>query len=372
MKRLYDEHLSLFLTNMCPCSCSFCLANSGPNKRPVYMSLEIIDKLIWDRKEFRYKHVSLGGGEPTRHPDFTEIVQKFHDAHWDVIVHTNMTNLRKIEEAVKIYETGKNLDNLLVTASFNYDVAYSYPSYASDPVWGLEVPVKYDYVDGLTYTITPEMKRVLDRVYGTYMLCSKSLNPRITFEAEVFDGFFRSMVTGTGVPDSCVKTMVLYKLGKAWRSYSRYPPYPPFQAEYEYYAGDRISMRLSHLECLRDHVSTKLLSPSLQNIKDYVPYYPYKVDMICAYNGSVYRCIEAHTAQPMFDANRFVAEPEDMNDWRIIDPSDPSLIEPILDYKQPEPRSFVNPQYEGLMVCSDGKEFPLREMISACDYQCKL
>jgi MoaA/NifB/PqqE/SkfB family radical SAM enzyme len=60
------------ITNACINECANCSRFVGHHKKPFYMDLETIEKAI-DSLEGFQQIIGIMGGEPTKHPDFSEI-----------------------------------------------------------------------------------------------------------------------------------------------------------------------------------------------------------------------------------------------------------------------------------------------------------
>lgn len=85
---------NLIITNDCPRSCTFCFAKSrlGSSSRGSFtktMSLEKIEKIMDLLERSGEKNLRLLGGEPTRHPQFEEIVDKAIQKGFVVHIFTN-------------------------------------------------------------------------------------------------------------------------------------------------------------------------------------------------------------------------------------------------------------------------------------------
>jgi hypothetical protein len=72
------ELVDIKLTDFCPAGCSFCYqASTLQGKHGSMENMELMIERLAAAKVFE---VALGGGEPTMHPDFVVILQKFRDA----------------------------------------------------------------------------------------------------------------------------------------------------------------------------------------------------------------------------------------------------------------------------------------------------
>ncbi len=68
--------IDLSLNNYCNLSCEFCYMSSKPISAGEHLSMEDFDALLEKMKKSRVLQIALGGGEPTLHPQFTEILRK--------------------------------------------------------------------------------------------------------------------------------------------------------------------------------------------------------------------------------------------------------------------------------------------------------
>jgi len=115
MKRIYDQHVSLFLVAGCPNECDFCLAGAGPTKKS-FMSLGDVERILSDHPG-TWREVSLGGGEPALHPDVDGVILGCRDWGWDVLLHTNDLDLSR--RAVGMFTGRGGMNSLSITVSFN-------------------------------------------------------------------------------------------------------------------------------------------------------------------------------------------------------------------------------------------------------------
>lgn len=94
-----EEHGSLHflwleITNRCNLECTHCYAGSGPRAELTGgVSLEAWQKVIADAQSFGCSRVQIIGGEPTVHPDFSNILLSAREGFDFVEVYTNATTL---------------------------------------------------------------------------------------------------------------------------------------------------------------------------------------------------------------------------------------------------------------------------------------
>lgn len=72
-KSTTPELVDLKITQFCPFACQFCYMSS--TKEGVHAPLERIKEYIDKMHEMRVMEIALGGGEPTMHPNFVEILE---------------------------------------------------------------------------------------------------------------------------------------------------------------------------------------------------------------------------------------------------------------------------------------------------------
>jgi len=111
-----EQNVIIFLTNRCNNECSYCFMNGSP-KNNSQITVEQIKEIIERYKSIQVKYVSLGGGEPTIHPDIKEICQLLFDNNWHMQFHTNGNDYDFIEWLVNLYKD--SFLNLLIHQSYN-------------------------------------------------------------------------------------------------------------------------------------------------------------------------------------------------------------------------------------------------------------
>ncbi|MBD3256359.1 MAG: radical SAM protein [Candidatus Lokiarchaeota archaeon] len=105
--------IDLSLNNYCNLKCPYCYMSANSANKGEHLSTNNFNMLLRQMIESRVLQVALGGGEPTFHPNFTEILEK----------------IRKVGDIVPNYTTnGTNLTPDILTASKKYcgAVAVSY------------------------------------------------------------------------------------------------------------------------------------------------------------------------------------------------------------------------------------------------------
>lgn len=73
MKSLSPELVDLKITNFCPYGCIYCYQSSTPKGQ--HADLDKIKSIISELARLRVFEIAFGGGEPTLHPDFEEMVE---------------------------------------------------------------------------------------------------------------------------------------------------------------------------------------------------------------------------------------------------------------------------------------------------------
>jgi hypothetical protein len=82
IKATFPELVDLKITDFCTFGCKFCYQDSGPKGE--HASLSEIANIAYDLKKIGTFEVVLGGGEPTFHPNFVEILEVFSNCHINV------------------------------------------------------------------------------------------------------------------------------------------------------------------------------------------------------------------------------------------------------------------------------------------------
>ncbi|MHA1796119.1 MAG: radical SAM protein [Promethearchaeota archaeon] len=103
-KAFAPELIDCKIINYCPIGCDFCYQDSTPDG--VHGNYNYIKSLIYYFAKMGVFEVAIGGGEPTMHPDFVDILKAFHDK--GIVPNFTTRNYKwfseeKIREAVKKY-----------------------------------------------------------------------------------------------------------------------------------------------------------------------------------------------------------------------------------------------------------------------------
>lgn len=101
------ELIDLKITDYCPIGCSFCYQNSTVNG--AHASLESIKSILLDAKESEVFEIAIGGGEPTMHPNFCEILEYGHSI--GLVMNFTTKSLKWLDSdeilgAVRLYSKG--------------------------------------------------------------------------------------------------------------------------------------------------------------------------------------------------------------------------------------------------------------------------
>jgi hypothetical protein len=74
-KAISPELVDVKITDFCPFNCKFCYQDSTENGK--HADRNFLNQLAYAFKEMRVFEVAIGGGEPTLHPDFVDILRTF-------------------------------------------------------------------------------------------------------------------------------------------------------------------------------------------------------------------------------------------------------------------------------------------------------
>lgn len=88
------ELADLKITDYCPYGCAFCY--QGSTKNGVHASLDDIKRIASELSEAGCFEVAIGGGEPTLHPDFKEILSIFEKKN--IVVNFTTRNKKFLED----------------------------------------------------------------------------------------------------------------------------------------------------------------------------------------------------------------------------------------------------------------------------------
>ena len=87
------HNVCIRLNRKCDLSCKFCLACS---ENTLMLSTDVVKQCLCLLKNNGVRRARLGGGEPTRHPGFMEIVRYSVNLGMDTIVYSNLYDVDKI------------------------------------------------------------------------------------------------------------------------------------------------------------------------------------------------------------------------------------------------------------------------------------
>lgn len=110
------ELVDLKITNYCGANCSFCYQNS--NQKGKHADKYDIYKIADAMEEMQVWEVAIGGGEPTRHPDFVNILD--HLGYHKFCINFTTRSLEWLDEPL-IYNTVMER-----CSSFAYTIKYEY------------------------------------------------------------------------------------------------------------------------------------------------------------------------------------------------------------------------------------------------------
>jgi hypothetical protein len=99
VKSAYPELVDVKITDYCEYGCPYCYQNSSVNGK--HASLESITQVAAALKDLEVFEVALGGGEPTAHPHFMEIVGIFNKN--DIVVNLSTKNFDYIKKQPKSF-----------------------------------------------------------------------------------------------------------------------------------------------------------------------------------------------------------------------------------------------------------------------------
>lgn len=86
--------VDLKITDYCDIGCTYCYQNS--TKTGKHASLDDIRRIIWLLQELEVFEIAIGGGEPTSHPNFIEILESCRDSN--IIPNFTTKNFKWLED----------------------------------------------------------------------------------------------------------------------------------------------------------------------------------------------------------------------------------------------------------------------------------
>lgn len=95
VKSTFPELIDLKLTDYCPYGCEFCYM--GSTLKGKHGKLENIEKILATLSEAGVFEIAFGGGEPTLHPNFREIIEKTKN-QYRMVPNFTTKNIRIIKE----------------------------------------------------------------------------------------------------------------------------------------------------------------------------------------------------------------------------------------------------------------------------------
>ncbi len=101
-KSTTPELVDVKITDYCPRGCEFCYQAS--TKKGIHADIKQINSLLWTLKSMEVFEVAIGGGEPTMHPDFAEILDtcSYNDIRPNFTTYSKAwLKKKKIVDAVK-------------------------------------------------------------------------------------------------------------------------------------------------------------------------------------------------------------------------------------------------------------------------------
>ena len=119
---MYPVSIELSLTNTCNLNCEWCCDSTIRSKYPGHADKKILFDLFSDLKQGGTKGITVeGGGEPTLHPDFSEIIDKIQENNMAIGLFTN---------GVVVDEIVPNMDSFeWIRVSLDADNPYTFKKF---------------------------------------------------------------------------------------------------------------------------------------------------------------------------------------------------------------------------------------------------
>ncbi len=148
-KSTVPELIDLKITNFCVKDCPYCYQASSFDGK--HASMDNIHKVIWDLSKIGVFEVALGGGEPTRHPLFSDIVRLL----WKegIIVNFTTNDLKWTEDVGIVKTVREHVSRFGISVRYARDMRDAFAMVPTE----LHHKIYFHYVIG-----TGSLKDVLD------------------------------------------------------------------------------------------------------------------------------------------------------------------------------------------------------------------
>ncbi len=133
-KSVSPELIDLKITDFCLMDCDFCYQNSSIDGK--HATTDNLGKIIWALSDMKVFEVALGGGEPTRHPYFTKIVEDLHRN--GILVNFTTRDLSWVSDSNIVNCVEKYVSRFGVSVNSGHDVAAAFkkiPSTLHDKIY---------------------------------------------------------------------------------------------------------------------------------------------------------------------------------------------------------------------------------------------
>lgn len=145
------ELIDIKITDYCPFDCGYCY--QGSTKEGKHAETSWISSLAYNLRDLRVFEVALGGGEPTLHPQFTDILQSFR--YNNIVPNFTTKNLGWLKDKEKRTEI------------FEKAGAFAYSAETADNVKELiALAKKHDIATGSYHYSNTSMRATIQHVVG--------------------------------------------------------------------------------------------------------------------------------------------------------------------------------------------------------------
>lgn len=215
-----QKQLEFVITDFCNLNCSLCSQGIPLQKEKKLISLEDLERMAKFIKPFEFQHIKISGGEPTMHPQFSQIcgcLRKLFPAY-NYYLATNGFMLEKFVNDVKIFDViilseypGRN------EKLFEKSVALNLPNLIAQKKEEykeiLDVYEEKNLNETNIYNRCPyaeTMKVVQNRIYPCCNLFGQALRQNIPLDkiSVVFDENWRENITKLDVDVFCKRCFV--------------------------------------------------------------------------------------------------------------------------------------------------------------------
>ena len=143
VETLFPRQLIIVLTYHCNLNCSFCFSKTLQNTEPDYLTEEMLEKILAWMKGKGFKRVCLFGGEPSIHPKFIHILNRFQRSGYEVYFASNGLYSETVAEKLKQTQILKITLNVLAEKTYTSEQRHRLMGNLSKLPSSVELSLRY-------------------------------------------------------------------------------------------------------------------------------------------------------------------------------------------------------------------------------------